>query len=247
MLTANGLLSVAARIALVLLLGLTFVTVSVDGFSAIPSVSADDDDDDDEGEYDGDDGEDRDEDEGNGGQTGQNGDQKKEKKDKEEKKDKDGEDDDDHDRGRGNDDDDEVVIVAPDVTPVPAPVTPEATATPDAATTGTLRVVSRDCATHPPDGADWKASCIAPTLKASFELEARDGPFKGWHRDLKIVDSGEYSLPELPSGRYALEQKDDDWCRAESDRVDANGELVVEGSQVTTVWIFHCPDVSLGS
>jgi hypothetical protein len=247
MLTANGLLSVAARIALVLLLGLSFVTVSVDGFSAIPSVSADDDDDDDEGEYDGDDGEDRDEDEGNGGQTGQNGDQKKEKKDKEEKKDKDGEDDDDHDRGRGNDDDDEVVIVAPDVTPVPAPVTPEATATPDAATTGTLRVVSRDCATHPPDGADWKASCIAPTLKASFELEARDGPFKGWHRDLKIVDSGEYSLPELPSGRYALEQKDDDWCRAESDRVDANGELVVEGGQVTTVWIFHCPDVSLGS
>lgn len=173
---------------------------------------------------------------------------RKEKPEKKEKKDKPGEDDSDHDRGYGNDDDDEVVvIVAPNVTPVPAPVTPEATSTPDNAASGSLRIVVLACPGRPADTADWETICTEPVAQTGFELEARDGDFAGWHRDVSAGDTGDVTIQSLPAGRYGLEQLHDDWCRAESDRVDANGDLVIEPAQLTTVWIFNCATPSLGS
>ncbi|MCC6791937.1 MAG: hypothetical protein IT336_09635 [Thermomicrobiales bacterium] len=175
---------------------------------------------------------------------------KKEKPEKNEKKDKPGEDDGDHDRGHGNDSEknnEAVVIVAPNVTPVPAPVTPAATSTPDNAATGSLRIVVLACPGRPADTADWETVCTDPVAQTGFELEARDGDFAGWHRDVAAGDTGDVTIQSLPVGRYELEQLHDDWCRAESDRVDANGDLVIEPAQRTTVWIFNCVTPSLGS
>lgn len=162
---------------------------------------------------------------------------KKEKKENKKKKDKK-----DKDRGRGKDDEEVVVIVAPDVTPIPA-----ATASPQPEQRGSLRIVARTCPTRPADGAEWDVACALPVAKSEFELEALEGAFASWHRDIETDAAGEVTVDDLPVGRYDLEQTDDDWCRAESDRVDAEGRLVVEADQLTTVWIFNCPDPPAGS
>ncbi len=33
---------------------------------------------------------------------------------------------------------------------------------------------------------------------------------------------------------------DGDWCHAESDNVDEQGNVVVLAAEVSTVWVFHC-------
>jgi hypothetical protein len=168
---------------------------------------------------------------GNEGKGNENG--KKEKKDKKDKKDK--------------QNDEVTVIVAPDVTPIPAPVTPAATVSPELEQNGTLRIVARVCSARPAADADWETACGLPVTNAGFVMEALEGSFAGWHRDVEADDAGEVTVEHLPVGRYGLEQSHDDWCRAESDRVDANGDLVIERDQVTTVWIFNCMDAPLGS
>jgi hypothetical protein len=220
------------RIALALMLGIALAGGMAVSQTSTPSAAADDDDDD-RGESDDDD--DNDDDDGNSssgpGQSGKDNNGPKEKKEKKDKP------------GKGNDDDEDddvTVVLVPDVTP-PAEA-PKATATPKLDATGALRIVVRDCVGHPADDADWEQVCTTALTQASFELEARDGAFAGWHRDLKVGADGTIELGQLPVGRYALEQDDDDWCRAESDRVDSKGELVIDGGETTTVWIFHCED-----
>jgi hypothetical protein len=153
-------------------------------------------------------------------------------KDKKDKKDKKG-------------DDEDTVVVAPNVTPIPATVLPSPTAVPEQ--TGTLRVVAMSCQTRPADGADWKAVCTTAVDGALFDLEGLDGPFAQWHRDLKADAAGTAALDRLPAARYQLVQLNDDWCRAESDRVDAAGDVVIEGGNTTTVWVFNCATTAVGS
>lgn len=232
--TRNLIFGIVRLSLVIILLGLMVGGVTPGTFSS-HSVLADDDEGDD--------------DEGGGNESNGNGDENG-KKDKKEKKDKDkeGEDDDDQDRGRGNDDDDEgIVIVAPDVTPIPAPVTPAPTVSPEVEENGTLRIVVKTCSIRPAADADWETACTLPVKDATFKIEAREGRFAGWYRDVEANDAGAASVEDLPVGRYALEQSRDDWCRAESDRVDANGDLVIERGQVTTVWIFNCADPPAGS
>jgi hypothetical protein len=140
-------------------------------------------------------------------------------------------------------DDEDTVVVAPNVTPIPTAVAlPSPTAVPNQ--TGTLRVVAMSCQTRPADGADWTAVCTTAVDGALFDLEGLDGPFAQWHRDLKADASGNATLDRLPAARYRLEQKNDDWCRAESNRVDADGDVVIEGGNTTTVWVFNCLDAT---
>ena len=168
---------------------------------------------------------------------------KEEKKDNDDKKDKDDKKD---DRGKGNDDE-VVVIVAQDATPVAAPTaapSPTPALEPDPA--GSLRVVAMGCADTPSEDADWDAACTRPVDGAWFEFTGIDGPFAEWTRDLIAGVDGVASLDELPPARYSLVQNGTDWCRAESDRVDDAGNVVIQDGQVTTVWIFNCPLDAVG-
>lgn len=147
-------------------------------------------------------------------------------------------------KGKKNKNDDEpvIVVVAPDVTPIPVTAVP--TPTQAAEQSGSLRVVAMTCAVRPADGADWSASCTTPAQNARFDVTGVDGPMAGWHRTIDADSGGIATLDQLPPARYRLDQVRADWCHAESDRVDANGDLVVESGQTTTVWTFNCPPAS---
>ena len=183
------------------------------GSGAERVAAQNDDDDDDE------DGDDGDDEEGNGNGQGNR-----------------------NNRGEGDDDDGEGrdIVVVRDVTPIPQP-TAVSTPVPEADAAGTLRVVAMACADTPGKDSDWEAACARPENGARFELTGIDGPFAEWSRDLTAGADGVATLDELPPARYSLVQVDAGWCRAESDRVDDSGNIVIQDGQVTTVWIYNCP------
>jgi hypothetical protein len=44
----------------------------------------------------------------------------------------------------------------------------------------------------------------------------------------------------LQPGTYDLQEVDATWCHAESDSVDAQGQVVVAAGERASVWIFNC-------
>lgn len=180
-------------------------------------VASDDDDDDDDDEEDDDKGD------------------KDNEKDKEKDKDKD------KGKGKGKDEG-KGIVVADDVTPIPLPTAaPTPAAAPEPAPAGSLRVIALQCAERPAPEADWDAACIQPVDGARFQLTGLDGPFAEWSRTLVADSDGVTVLDGLPPARYRLVQDHTDWCRAESDRVDDGGNVVIQDDLVTTVWVFNCP------
>jgi len=51
------------------------------------------------------------------------------------------------------------------------------------------------------------------------------------------------TFASLDPGAYRLDLTGIDWCHAESDNVDASGDVVVEAGAEATVWIFTCTGV----
>ena len=47
-------------------------------------------------------------------------------------------------------------------------------------------------------------------------------------------------FPNLAPGAYALTSLTGGWCHAESDGVDAQGQLLVAAGQRVGVWLFAC-------
>jgi hypothetical protein len=107
-------------------------------------------------------------------------------------------------------------------------------------TTGTVVVHAFTCAM---EGAaadtDWFDTCQLPTAQATFQLERLDGEVVG--DGAQSTDaSGVCRFGELPAGIYRLEQTGDSWCHAESNSVDAQGNVIVDAAEIADVWIFHC-------
>lgn len=188
---------------------------------------------------------------GKGGNNGKGNEKKDEKKDDKPgkgNKDKDKDKGNKGNKGRGNDEEETtpiVIVQAPNTTPSAVTPTPTATAVPLA--NGQLRLLVRSCGATPVAGADWTSACTAPVPKTRFELTVLDGAFAGWHRNLQTGDDGTVDLAELPAGRYDLAPVVTSWCHAESDRVDPDGRLSIQGGQTTTVWVFTCTSLPAAS
>jgi hypothetical protein len=106
--------------------------------------------------------------------------------------------------------------------------------------TGAVDVRVLACAvTRPaPDNYDWHGQCAAPDSGAKFSLAPADG--LGAKVDGASSADGWARFGKLSPGSYQLTQTDGAWCHAESDGVDAKGNLIVKAGQRTTVWIFEC-------
>ena len=137
----------------------------------------------------------------------------------------------------------------PTGTAVPA-TTPEPTAesttyvllTPDAAEAmGSIRVVAYACSTTPTTADfDWYGECAPAEVGARFRLERRTETSLEPVTTTATDANAEVRFGELESGAYRLTQVDADWCHAESDSVDETGDVLVEGGQVSNVWVFTC-------
>jgi hypothetical protein len=98
---------------------------------------------------------------------------------------------------------------------------------------------------QPQQGFDWFGQCTAPVTGMSFSLY----PESGASTPLATTDTnaqGRARFGNLPPGTYqlkpegALGSESMIWCYAESDRVDANGNIIVEADAESHVWSFTC-------
>ncbi|MGH2535084.1 MAG: hypothetical protein ACRDJW_22710 [Thermomicrobiales bacterium] len=109
-------------------------------------------------------------------------------------------------------------------------------------TTGAILVRAFSCDPGVTAGADvdWYAACAEPDTGVSFSVKAAVAGTAGTAQDGATDDSGRLSVPELAPETYQVEQTDGNWCHAESDNVDDQGDVIVEAGVETTIWVFNC-------
>lgn len=110
------------------------------------------------------------------------------------------------------------------------------------AETGEVLVVAYSCPEQPadPSSYDWFGLCAPDGTSRAFTLAPVDTP--NATTAVTTGAGGEAAFGELAPGTYALEETTGRWCNAKSDNVTAEGDVVVEAGQRTTIWAFHCGD-----
>jgi hypothetical protein len=112
--------------------------------------------------------------------------------------------------------------------------------------TGAIIAEAKMCSIpQPQQGFDWFGQCTTPVTGMNFSLY----PESGATTPLATSDTnaqGRARFGNLPPGTYqlkpegALGSESIIWCYAESDRVDANGNIIVEADAESHVWSFTC-------
>jgi uncharacterized surface anchored protein len=107
--------------------------------------------------------------------------------------------------------------------------------------TGAITVYKYACpVTVPPATFDWYGRCDPQGQGVEFSLSIWDGS-----RFLPVVTGatdgdGILRFTRLQPGTYDLQEVDATWCHAESDSVNAQGQVVVAAGERASVWIFNC-------
>src|SRR5215204_692342 len=89
-------------------------------------------------------------------------------------------------------------------------------------------------------GYDWFGQCTAPAVDMPFTLSPATGGDGSLPASLATNAQGRARFGELPAGTYQLQPAGTVWCYAESDRVDENGNILVEPGVESHVWSFVC-------
>jgi hypothetical protein len=98
---------------------------------------------------------------------------------------------------------------------------------------------------QPQQGFDWFGQCTAPVTGMSFSLYSESGATTPLATS-ETNAQGRARFGNLSPGTYqlkpegALGSESMIWCYAESDRVDANGNIIVEPDVESHVWSFTC-------
>lgn len=120
--------------------------------------------------------------------------------------------------------------------PGPALVQVEET-TPDA---GTIIAEARTCAIGEAQPEyDWFGQCTTPAVDMPFTLLPATGD-GGPLVTIATNAQGRAHFGGLAPGTYLLQPEGTIWCYAESDRVDDNGNIIVEAGVESHVWSFIC-------
>ena len=110
-------------------------------------------------------------------------------------------------------------------------------------TSGTIVVEKYGCElpkVKRPANFDWFANCAPQTTGIRFTISKLvDGKYVPTLAGVTDVN-GQLKFPNLPPGTYKLQEVGADWCHAESDAVNAQGDVVVTAGKRSTVWIFNC-------
>ena len=108
------------------------------------------------------------------------------------------------------------------------------------ADTGAIVVETFACPIgQPQSGFDWFGQCTAPATGLQFSLY----PETGGDTPLQTAsanEQGRVRFGNLQPGTYQVRPEGTIWCYAESDRVDANGNVLVEAEAESRVWSFVC-------
>jgi hypothetical protein len=88
-------------------------------------------------------------------------------------------------------------------------------------------------------GYDWFGQCTTPATTMRFSLYPESGggaPLA----TMNVNGQGRAYFGNLQPGTYQLKPEGGAWCYAESDHVDANGNVIVEADVESHVWSFTC-------
>ncbi|MFL5761909.1 MAG: prealbumin-like fold domain-containing protein [Thermomicrobiales bacterium] len=119
--------------------------------------------------------------------------------------------------------------------------TTKPTSTELSATSGAVRVIAYKCpAGTTEQTADWYAKCTQPAASVTFNV-VQTGVSSDNGKTGTTDDKGNVSFTNLAPATYHLTEENGDWCHAESDSVNAQGDVIVRANERSTVWIFHCP------
>ncbi|MER3437966.1 MAG: hypothetical protein C4346_10465, partial [Chloroflexota bacterium] len=110
-------------------------------------------------------------------------------------------------------------------------------------TTGVIVIHKYVCDLPPlkrPANFDWFNECAIQTTGVKFALSLRTGGlYKPVSTGMTNPD-GILRFGMLKPGTYQIKEVGGDWCHAESDSVDAQGNVIVKAGQRANVWIFNC-------
>ena len=93
---------------------------------------------------------------------------------------------------------------------------------------------------QPQEGYDWFGQCTTPAVDMPFTLAPASGGDGSLPAALASNAQGRARFGELAPGAYLLQPEGTPWCYAESDRVDDNGNVLVEAGVESHVWSFVC-------
>jgi hypothetical protein len=89
-------------------------------------------------------------------------------------------------------------------------------------------------------GFDWFGQCQSPAAGMAFDVFDTAGSSTTPVASGTTNNSGRIRFPNLPPGTYKLSPNGANWCHAESDSVDAQGNVIVKAGADSNVWIFTC-------
>ena len=109
--------------------------------------------------------------------------------------------------------------------------------------TGAIKVTKYVCdlpGNKRPANFDWFGNCSVETGGIKFTLSVlQNGKFVPKSAALTNQD-GIINFGNLKPGTYQLKEVGADWCHAESDNVNSEGNVIVRAGNRTSVWIFNC-------
>jgi hypothetical protein len=110
-------------------------------------------------------------------------------------------------------------------------------------TTGTIVVQKYGCAlpaVKRPANFDWFSNCSPQTTGVRFTIsQLVNGQYVPTLAGVTDAN-GLVKFTNLAPGTYKLQEVGADWCHAESDAVNAQGDVVVTAGKRSSVWIFNC-------
>ncbi len=92
-------------------------------------------------------------------------------------------------------------------------------------------------------GYDYKNECSRATEPIPFEIVQVDPKTRdvvGQPIRVNTNGDGIVQFPMLAPGTYKLTEVDSEWCFAQSNSVDAKGDVVVTKNKLSEVWVYNC-------
>ena len=88
-------------------------------------------------------------------------------------------------------------------------------------------------------GFDWFGQCTTPAVDMQFSVYPATGGTTPLATS-KANAQGHVRFANLPPGTYQVRPEGTVWCYAEGDRLDPNGNVIVESQAESHVWSFVC-------
>lgn len=109
--------------------------------------------------------------------------------------------------------------------------------------TGVILVRKYTCDVEtPPKGYDHENECRLSDENATFELKQFNEEMQAYGEGTQATANpdGFLRFEDLRPGNYQLREVDSNWCYANSNSVNTNGDVVVRAGQVSLVSIYNC-------